>query len=89
MRPVMTMAPIWEGNKKTGFKDLREARFHQWGGEYEEFESGPGNYTVALVEFADGTIETVLPDCVRFLDTPDRLAAQISEGIDLISKPLI
>lgn len=59
MRPVMTMAPIWKANKKVGNKDLREARFHQWGCEYEEFESGPGNYTVAVVEFADGSIGTV------------------------------
>ncbi|SDU91381.1 hypothetical protein SAMN05216202_1527 [Pseudomonas mucidolens] len=63
MRPVMTMAPKWEANKKVGNKDLREARFHQWGCEYEEFESGPGNYTVAVVEFADGSIGTVMPEC--------------------------
>jgi len=24
--------------------------FHQWANAYEEFESGPGNYTVALIE---------------------------------------
>ena len=69
MRPVMTMAPIWEANKKVGNKDLCEARFHQWGCEYEEFESGPGNYTVAVVEFADGSIGTVTPECIRFLDS--------------------
>lgn len=82
MRPVMTMAPIWEGNKKVGKQDLREARFHQWGGEYEEFESGPGNYTVAVVEFADGTIETVMPENIRFLDGEEAKSAQMNEAIE-------
>ena len=81
MRPVMTMAPIWEGNKKTGLKDLREGRFHQWAGEYEEFESGPGNYTVALVEYSDGSIGTVMPDCIRFLDGEEAKSALIDEAI--------
>lgn len=81
MRPVMTMAPIWEGNKKVGNKDLREGRFHQWGSEYEEFESGPGNYTVAVIEFADGTIGTVMPENIRFLDGEDAQAAQMNEAI--------
>ena len=33
-----------------------EGFFHQWGNTYEEFESGPGNYTVGLVELEDGTL---------------------------------
>jgi sugar lactone lactonase YvrE len=81
----MTMAPVWEANKKVGFSDLREARFHQWANEYEEFESGPGNYTVALVEYADGSIGTVMPDCIRFLDGEEATAARMDEAIASMS----
>lgn len=41
--------------------------FHQWGVSYEEFENGPGNYTVAIVENEDGTISEVLPVNIKFI----------------------
>ena len=43
-----------------------EAKFHQWGVEYEEFETGPGNLTVAIVELDDGSVKTVLPHWIKF-----------------------
>lgn len=42
------------------------ANFHCWGTEYDEYESGPGNRSVAIVELPDGTIKTVPPHLVRF-----------------------
>ena len=47
---------------------IGEGLFHCWGSAYEEFESGPGNYTVAIVEMADGSILTPIPSDVVFLD---------------------
>lgn len=41
--------------------------FHQWGATYEEFDSGAGNYTVALVELPDGTMEEVTPSNIKFV----------------------
>lgn len=41
--------------------------FHQWGAAYEEFESGAGNYTAAIVEMSDGTIVEVLPSNLKFV----------------------
>jgi hypothetical protein len=52
-----------------GTEDLVEGKFHGWGVEYEEFENGLGNYSVAIVEIADGTTQTLIPSLVRFLDT--------------------
>ena len=46
----------------------RYGKFHQWASAYDEFESGAGNYTVALVETADGTIQSVLPFNIKFID---------------------
>lgn len=42
--------------------------FHTWGSNYEEFESGPGNYTVAIVELEDGRVVEVLPKDLIFTD---------------------
>ena len=44
-----------------------EGLFHQWANSYEEFESGPGNYTIALVEIEDGTIVEILPYNIKFI----------------------
>ena len=42
--------------------------FHEWGIEHEEYENGPGMYTVAIIEKDDGSIKTVIPDLIRFVD---------------------
>jgi hypothetical protein len=42
-------------------------KFHQWGCSYEEFEGGPGNYTVGIVELPDGAIQEVLPSQIKFI----------------------
>ena len=42
--------------------------FHQWGSDYEEFETGPGNYTVGIVEDSDGKIHQPFPENIVFLD---------------------
>lgn len=44
------------------------ATFHQFGVTYEEFDTGPGNYTVAIVELPDGTVENALLHDIRFID---------------------
>lgn len=43
-------------------------RFHGWFPDYDEFENGPGNTTVALIEEKDGTISMCYPGTVQFLD---------------------
>lgn len=46
---------------------LGEATFHQFGVDYEEFETGPGNFTTAIVEWPDGRVESVAVNRVRFV----------------------
>ncbi len=43
------------------------ALFHDWGVNYEEFSEGPGNFTTAIVEREDGTIETPEASMVQFI----------------------
>lgn len=64
-----------EGGSKTSVKGTgcwqtefeNEGLFHKWGNAYEEFESGAGNYSIAIVEMADGTIQSVLPSNLKFV----------------------
>ena len=40
--------------------------FHQFGVNYEEFESGPGNYSTAIVEMTDGSMMNHPVELVTF-----------------------
>ncbi len=40
--------------------------FHQFGCDYEEFESGAGNYSTAIVEMPDGSVRNVPVDLIVF-----------------------
>ena len=44
-----------------------DAKFHQFGCAFEEFETGAGNYTIAIIEHSDGTIECIDPECIKFI----------------------
>lgn len=62
---------VWVTQEGTGKweKDFtHKGVFHQWASAFEEFESGAGNYTVALVELENGEIEQVLPMNIKFID---------------------
>ncbi len=63
--------------------------FHCWGSSYEEFETGAGNFSVALVELVDGTIEEVLPECLRFVDNIEELCACANCGVVFQQRELI
>ena len=49
-------------------KSCGEATFHQFGVGYEEFESGPGNFTTAVLELDDGNVICVDVEMIRFID---------------------
>lgn len=71
MRPVVVRprVRIWQnGGCVTKMLDQYEATFHQWGCDCVEGETGFGNYTVAIVERADGTVEKVIPGIITFTD---------------------
>ena len=60
-------------NWKTGEK--REALFHQFGLDLLEFSNGGGvSFSVAVIEYLDGTAELVPLQYIRFLDSPEALA---------------
>lgn len=50
------------------YHDFSIGQFHQWGSNYEEYENGAGNYSVAIVELPDGTVIMPVADDISFLD---------------------
>ena len=44
-----------------------EGVFHQFGVSYEEFDTGAGNYSTAIVEKSDGSIVNVSVEEIQFI----------------------
>ncbi|MCK5603542.1 hypothetical protein KAR91_16780 [Candidatus Pacearchaeota archaeon] len=53
--------PKWE------LREQGEAIFHGWGVNYEEFETGAGNFSTAIIELEDGTVKNIPAVQVRFI----------------------
>jgi len=63
---VSANKPQADGRRK--LEEIGEAVFHQFGCNFEEFESGAGNFSTAIVEWPDGRVENVPAQNIRFLD---------------------
>ena len=44
--------------------------FHQFGCDFEEFESGPGNFSTAIVELVNGEVKNVDAELIVFTEPP-------------------
>lgn len=55
--------------EKNRYEEVKfeNAIFHQWGCDYDEFEDGAGNFSVAIVELEDGTVLMPRADNVKFI----------------------
>ena len=83
MRTVMISEyayPQINGKMTRVVQDKCLAKFHQWGLDVVEMPESVASFTVAVVEYQDGKIDTVVPGMVRFIEatTPQ----QAGEGID-------
>lgn len=65
-RQCMVTKRIWDNENGIWVYLSVPAKFHQWGSRYKEFENGPGNETVAIVEFEDGKCDSFLPSQIQF-----------------------
>lgn len=45
-----------------------EGTFHEFGFDYEDFETGPGNFSIAIIELDDGTIKSLPVEMIAFKD---------------------
>lgn len=69
MRKVKTYK--WERNENRTFSKVEDGEgcFIQYGTDYEEFETGLGNFTTAVVEMPDGKVKNIPLDLIQFLTT--------------------
>jgi len=47
-----------------------EALFHQFGVSYEDFETGPGLFTTAVIELPTGEVRSIDCELVKFREPP-------------------
>ncbi len=78
MREVKVFKIEREFNKDTQRTDSKkvfqcDGIFHEWGSDYEEFEDGAGNFTVAIVELKDGTVIMPATDFIQFKEPLDKI----------------
>jgi len=65
---------VWKFNndiKKNEKVEKRTGIFHEFGCNYEEFETGAGNYSTAIIEYKNGEIENVPVDLIQFIDNSE------------------
>ena len=81
-RKVLILKKTWpQGYSKPPImEEVGIGEFHCWGSDYEEFNSGAANYTIAIVEMSDGAILTPLPSEIKFLKGLKVLAKPKSKG---------
>lgn len=73
-----------DGNPTIKKSKIGEATFHQFGVDYEEFETGPGNFTTAILELDDGNVISVDVELIRFINAPiDQVKDLISNGLHI------
>ena len=60
---------IYDTDRLSGERILfGEGFFHRFGSDFEEFESGPGNYPIAIVELYDGEVKSVPIESIEFIE---------------------
>ena len=62
--------------------DFEEGFFHGFFADYEEFEEGPGNFTMALVELPTGQVVSCIPTNIAFLEQPEQKEQKVSLSED-------
>ena len=66
--PVKSLRPCKATLYENGKAQEITGRFHMWGSNYEEFETGPGNFTTAIIELDDGRVASCPAETVQFYD---------------------
>ena len=68
MRKVTVTQKTWPQGYQLPpvIEEIGTGLFHEWGMDFEEFDNGPANYTVAVVEMPDGSVSLVNPTNIIF-----------------------
>jgi hypothetical protein len=68
-RKVMVLAWDTDNNVNGSYlkKEVSVGEFHGWGVAYEEFETGAGNYSTAIIELPDGSVLNHQVELIKFI----------------------
>jgi hypothetical protein len=66
-KPGNTFDSVKEGTGKMEDDFTHEGIFHKWGSEVEDTGEQIASFTVAIVELPDGTVQTILPQNIKFV----------------------
>jgi len=68
MRDIIFYEYKWDTMKRCNVKvEVGKAKFHQFGVNYEEFENGPGNFSTAIIEKEDGSVDNIPVELIKFI----------------------
>lgn len=84
MREVIFKTWIKQDRK---WSEPTKGLFHQWGSSFLEFETGPANFTVAIIEIEDGSIVEAMPPDVKFVDSPGLSLPELLVHFNETNKP--
>lgn len=71
--------------RRIGFYDIHTKKakglawFHQFGQDHEEFENGPGNYPIAIIELDNGEVKVILAQDIKFLNCDEDIIKFMEE----------
>lgn len=72
--------------------EAKKAKFLTWGLDYDDLANGVGNYTVAIVEMPDGTVESWPARLTRFINerkiAKESLASNFTKSFDVLKQTL-
>ena len=85
-RMVMVSHMVRDGGRWKK-EDKGVATFHGWGMDFEELETGPFQFSTAIVEYPDGTLDSVAVHLVRVIEPGDGREDKMSE--DTIQLPIL
>ena len=68
LRPVIILE--WDRTQKEDGRYLKKevgtGLFHEWGANFEEFDNGAGNYSIAIVEKSNGEVLSLPIELIKF-----------------------
>lgn len=70
------------------YQEFENGTFLGFGDDYEEFESGPAQFTIAIVELPDGKVATTAPEFIQFVSKRRIKPEKPLTGSVAVSKPL-
>ena len=75
MRKVFLKTRVKPHKCPATYFDDGEWWFHQWSTDHEEYQEGPGQFPVAIIENSEGEVRLATVDTIKFQE-PEKLSSK-------------